>query len=269
MAETVTVVIPTLNRPDHLRRAVASVRRQTGVSCRIIIVDDASECDMSDEFKDQNDVVYVRNEQNRGGGYSRNRGLELAKGEYVNFLDDDDEFLEGKLVRQIDKFTESSVDNLGMVSCHIRDRRSGKEEILKNDYKGDIHLRSLKGYTVKLTTTMLFRTEAVRSVGGFDESLPANQEYDLIIRFSKHYGVDYVDDILAQANRSSGQISMDFEKKRIGAKMLFNKFYPGYREAGWLLLLRMQLKLGLLLFRFWVGRQFGETAYRLLLRSGK
>lgn len=263
----VSVIIPTYNRPDFLRRAIASVRAQEGINYEIIIVDDASDEDLSSEFASAPDVTYLRNKKNRGGSFSRNRGLEVAKGEYVNFLDDDDEFLPGKLHLQLQKFEESELKDLGLVTCHMADGRSGEEVIIKNTDRGSLYRESLKRYTAKGTPTMLFKTEAVRTIAGFDSSLPANQEYDLIIRFSKHYTIDFVDEVLAKANRSVNQISMNFDKKIDGARMLFEKHDQAFREQGTAFRLRMKLKLMVLLFRFRVGKAFGEKAYRALLRS--
>lgn len=261
----ITVVIPTFNRPEHLRQAVASVQMQGGVDTQIIIVDDASDIDLREEYINQKNVTYVRNQKNYGGSYSRNAGLKLARGEYINFLDDDDEFLENKLSLQVQQFERSTVLNLALVSCHMRDFRSGKEMIIKNTARGDVYLDSLRRYTVKGTPTMLFRTEAIKLTGGFDEQLPASQEYDLIIRLSKNYGVDYVDAVLAQANRSTLQISLDFERKKTGTKMLFNKYNDEYRKAGFIFWLTMRLKFRVLCFRLWAGKHFGESVYKFLL----
>lgn len=265
--QLVSVVIPTFNRPDHLRCALASALKQKGVSLDIIIVDDASEHDLSKELAKYPQVTYLRNKKNMGGGYSRNRGLEKAKGIYINFLDDDDEFLPGKLIKQIRQFDLSNIQKLGMVSCHLRDLRSGKEVLLQNKCQGDIYKESLQGFTVNLTTSMLFKTEAVRQIGGFDETLPANQEYDLVIRLSKHYNVDYVDEVLARANRSAGQIHTNFDKKQEGARQLFKKFDNEYRRMGWSFYVKIRLKRLFLLLRFWIGKHFGEKAYRMLLRQ--
>jgi glycosyltransferase involved in cell wall biosynthesis len=271
----ISVVIPTYNRPDFLRRALASVRSQEGVELDIIIVDDASEQDLSAEFAPYPQVRYLRNEHNRGGGFSRNRGLKLAKGRYINFLDDDDVMLPGKLARQVEVFEAamSSPENtenakpLGIVTCHLLDERSGSEQRVPNAWRGDIYRETLERYTIKLTSTMLFLTEAVRETGGFDVQLPSSQEYDLMIRVTRRYRVDYVDAYLARACRSVDQISMNFDKKRRGAAQLFSKYDAAYKELGYRFYLRMQLKLRVLQFRFWVGRRFGEAAYRKLLRN--
>ncbi len=263
----VTVVIPTYNRPDHLRRAIASVKNQKDVFWEIIVVDDASDPGMIPDLKSDKEILYLRNDRNRGGGYSRNRGLARAKGKYVQFLDDDDELLLGKLRKQVDLFESTNVPNPGLVTCHILDRRSGHEMILKNSWRGDIHRVTLRRYTVQLTSSMLFLTEAVKNIGGFDESLASSQEYDLTIRLSMHYQVDYVDEVLARANRSENQINTDFDKKREGTLLLFRKYDQAYRDQGFFFWLGMRFKLFMLLIRFQAGKWFGEAAYQFLIRK--
>ena len=260
-------MIPAWNRPDHLRRAIASVHRQRGVSAEVIVVDDASDTDLATELADLNQIQWLRNDRNRGGGYSRNRGLAKAQGQFIQFLDDDDVLLPDKLKQQVEQFSNSTVANLAMVSCHARDLRSGEEVIRYNHFRGNIYRASLKAYTVQLTSSMLFRSDVVREVGGFDEHLPSSQEYDLVIRLSRHYSVDYVDDILVQLNRSENQINTNFNKKRDGAVRLFRKHDAAYREQGTAFWLFMQVKLAGLMLRFAIGAWLGERAYRSTIRS--
>lgn len=279
----VSVIIPTYNRPDFLRRAVASALRQresAEFGIEILVVDDASEARYSAQIQEELSgtpgVRYFRNHENRGGGYSRNRGLKEAKGRYINFLDDDDELLPGKIARQAAVFeaTMPSPEKkhagkpLGIVTCHLLDERSGTEQRVPNAWQGDIYQQTLRQYTIKLTSTMLFLAEAVRSAGGFDPRLPSSQEYDLMLRVTEVYSVDYVDAYLTRACRSVNQISMNFDKKRRGATLLFAKYDAAYRKLGYGFYFRMRLKLRVLQFRFWVGERFGEAAYRKLLRNG-
>lgn len=83
----VSIVIPYFNRPKKLIRCVESIKNQTYVNYEIIIVDDCSDT----VFPDLDcDYKYLRNEINKGPGASRNAGMEIAKGDYVAFLDSDD-----------------------------------------------------------------------------------------------------------------------------------------------------------------------------------
>ena len=98
----VSIVTATRNRPDVLRRALASIRSQTFEQYEVIVVDDGSRSDVQGEYEDiwrslDQRFLLVREGPpggpGSGPGVSRNRGLELARGEYVAFLDHDDFWL--------------------------------------------------------------------------------------------------------------------------------------------------------------------------------
>jgi glycosyltransferase involved in cell wall biosynthesis len=90
----ISVIIPTLNRPEFLIRGVRSVVRQTYPNLEIIIVDDGSQYNIQSliekEFDNLNCRI-LRNPRCRGGAGARNAGFYESKGEYIAFLDDDDE----------------------------------------------------------------------------------------------------------------------------------------------------------------------------------
>lgn len=263
----VSVVIPTYNRPEYLKRAIRSVLNQTYSNIEIIVVDDASDLDLAPLKEMFPDVTFLKNEQNRGACYSRNRGIEIAAGEFVNFLDDDDELYPKKIELQVQKFTESDNQKLGMVTCHLIDERSGKPVEIRNKVRGNIYRKMLRRYAVSGTETMLFKIGPVSEAGGFDDALPANHEYDLMIRISESYDVDYVDSVLTKKNRSVNQININFDKKITGARMLYAKHKNRFRNQGLLFLITINLKYRLLHLRFLIGKLFGEKVYRSLLRE--
>ena len=152
-----------------------------------------------------------------------------------------------------------------MVTSHALDERSGTEIKKLNRVKGDIYQNLLSSYVVSGIETMLFKAEAIKKIEGFDENIPSSQEYDLLIRFSEHYMVDYVDEVLSKEFRSVNQISLNFDKKIKGATYLYNKHGHRYKSQGFLFWLKMKTKLRYLVFRFYVGKLFGEKVYRLLM----
>lgn len=263
----VTVIIPTHNRPELVRRAVESVQKQTYPNIEIIVVDDASKIDIRKSLKSDTNIRVLRNKKNKGGCFSRNWGIREAKGNYINFLDDDDILYPEKIKKQITCFINSVDSDLGMVTAHALDARSGMEENKYNRVKGNIYKVLLSSYAVSGIETMLFKKAALQRIGGFDEQIASSQEYDLLIRFAEYYTVDYVDEILSHEFRSVNQISLDFDKKRSGAKYLYKKHDSRYKAQGFFFWLQMKLKLKLLFTRFFVGKCFGEKAYRLLIRK--
>lgn len=263
----VSIVIPTYNRPDLLRRAVESSLKQTYSNIEVIVVDDHSDHDLNALIKEYPSVKFYQNEDNKGGCYSRNRGISESTGEFINFLDDDDELLPDKIGLQVQKFRESLVDNIGFVTAHTEDNRSGKKVIKTNRVSGNMYRKLLTGYAISGIETMLIKKECLLEIGGFDDQLKSSQEYDLMIRLSEKYNVDFVDRVLSREHRSRDQISLNFEKKMAGARYLFQKHDLRYREVGPFFWLKMRLKLRGLICRFYIGKWFGEKAYRFTIRN--
>ena len=117
----VSVIIPTYKRPNELIRAVNSVLNQTYNNTEIIIVDDngkdtefqiETEKSVYNNFSDEKKVKYLIKEKNSGLSDSRNTGVNIAKGKYVTFLDDDDEFDKNKIIEQL-----SLMNNYDVVYC--------------------------------------------------------------------------------------------------------------------------------------------------------
>jgi len=262
-----SIVIPTYNRPEHLERAIDSALKQTYENVEIIVVDDGSELNLKPFENKYPSVRFLKNKTNRGACYSRNRGLKASNGEYINFLDDDDELYPNKIKLQVQKFQSSPVKNLGFVTAHVLDKRSGKEIIKKNITAGSMYRQLLSGYAISGIETLLIKKECLLEIGGFDENLQSSQEYDLLIRLSENYGVDYVDEILSRENRSLDQISLNFDKKMSGAKYLFRKHDSRYREIGFLFWLKMRLKRYGLFGRYLIGKYLGEDAYRFTIKN--
>ena len=128
----VSVIIPTYKRKlDYVSNALQSVLNQTYDDIEIIVVDDSpNDFPYRDEIKNYieklNDdrVIYIRNEKNLGGSLSRNVGINASRGEYITFLDDDDEYMPGKVEKQL-KFMLSNDCDLSF-SNMIMYRLDGK-----------------------------------------------------------------------------------------------------------------------------------------------
>jgi glycosyltransferase involved in cell wall biosynthesis len=107
---TVSAVISTFERPDACERAVRSVLAQEPAPLEVLVCDDGSADETPERFGDDPRVRYVRIEPNRGTpAPARNAGVEAAQGDWVAFLDDDDEWLPGKLAAQLAHVDEAEV----------------------------------------------------------------------------------------------------------------------------------------------------------------
>ncbi|MBO6535313.1 MAG: glycosyltransferase family 2 protein [Balneolaceae bacterium] len=264
----VSVIIPTYKRPDLLKRAIDSVKKQTYSNIEIIVIDDANDNRVLDLFSGDETVKLLVNEVNQGGCYCRNRGLKASNGEFINFLDDDDILYPTKIEKQIDLFAKNphQVERLGFVVCHTNDGRTGFNVTKYNKVRGDIHKRLLEKFLIDGIETVLYKKEAVLKVNGFDEELVSNQEYDLQIRLSEFYGVDYVDEVLTEEFQSTDQISVNFDKKIRGAKQIYAKHNNAFKKQGFLFTLKLWVKYRLLDIKFRLAKIVGIEAYNRFLR---
>ena len=99
----ISVIIPIYNGEKYLERCMDSILSQSGVEVEVICIDDGSTdrtADILDKYEKRYfNVTAIRNENNKGVGYSRNKGMELAAGRYIQFVDADDYLLPGSLSR--------------------------------------------------------------------------------------------------------------------------------------------------------------------------
>jgi glycosyltransferase involved in cell wall biosynthesis len=194
----ISVIIPTYNRAHVLKRAIDSVLRQTFQDIEIIIVDDASRDGTEkiiDIFNDKR-ILYIKHEERKGASAARNTGIEIARGEYVAFLDSDDEWLPEKLAKQIQVFNKSS-QKLGLVYTACMEIENSKQQrTVIPKCRGNIIENLLVNNCVGYIVTPLVRKECFTKAGLFDEQLPGSQDWDMWIRIAQYYEIDFVNDIL-------------------------------------------------------------------------
>lgn len=208
----ISVVLPTCNRPDLLRRAVASVLGQTYQDFELIVVDDCSSMPASTVLADISDprMTVARHDRNSGAPAARNTGIALAKGEFIAFLDDDDEYLPSYLKKLLTRIQQSSV-SVGVVCGGMRlvdeTGRTIEERLPKE--RGMVYLSLLRGEK-DANVMALVRRECFEKNGVFDTSLPSCQDWDMWLRLSKDYAFDIVPEVLTVCHCHRTQLSGDF-----------------------------------------------------------
>lgn len=203
----VSVVITTYKRElRYPKRAIASVLAQTFEDWELIVVDDSPN-DYSERpiiyqyVQELNDsrIRIIQNPENYGGNKSRNIGLCEAKGEYIAYLDDDDEWAPDKLERELGRFQECSTDTAMVYGSYCKVKQDGEKQ--------DVRLRILNGRCyeqlvsschnqIGSTSFPLLRIEALRTLNGFDEMISKSQDYDLWLRVARDYAIAYVEGTL-------------------------------------------------------------------------
>lgn len=184
----VSIVMPTRNRRRLIRRALASVAAQTYRDYELLIIDDASTDETERTIRDVVPTLgipnsrfhYVRVKDRRGASAARNLGIRLARGEYLAFLDSDDVWHPAKLDSQLGALGSSSKPSL---ICCGRYRVDSDLAVLRKQTPPSSAAAEIRaGNGIGPLSSVVVSADPVRHIGGFDEALPAAQDWDLYIR---------------------------------------------------------------------------------------
>jgi glycosyltransferase involved in cell wall biosynthesis len=201
-APQVSVVIPTYNRSNFLRSAVASALAQTLQDFEIIVVDDASEDDTEKTIRDLGDdrIRFIRHDTNQGVAAARNTSVVNSKGKYIAFLDDDDEWFPEKLERQFSLLERSSKIIGGVYSGWLGvDAASGRILYQRTPTrKGDIFAFMLAQDSLAPTSCFFLRKECFDKIGLFDVNFKYGEDFDMWLRIARAFHFDYVEEPLVK-----------------------------------------------------------------------
>jgi glycosyltransferase involved in cell wall biosynthesis len=195
MAPEVSIVIPTHNRRAMVSEAIESVLAQRDADFELIVIDDGSS-DGTFEMLSRRGHVAVEQTERRGPAAARNRGAALANAPLIAFLDSDDLWAPDKLGRQLSfmrAHPECSISQTGEIWIRDGRRVNPGQRHLKRS--GDIFLDSLRTCLISPSAVIL-KTELFRAIGGFDETLPAAEDYDLWLRILVEHEVGLLDEPL-------------------------------------------------------------------------
>ncbi|MBD0409529.1 glycosyltransferase family 2 protein [Pseudoalteromonas distincta] len=210
--EKVSVVIAAYNRPDFLRKALESVIKQTVPAFEIIVVDDYSKIDLQPVincFSDQN-IIYIKKAENKGVSHSRNVGIKIATGDWVSFLDDDDEYLPTRIESNLN---DTNRANVSAVLCSYKTLETGYvEKVIESKILEPI---DLKERAVLCGTTGLFAKSNILRKELFDESLTLGEDWDIFIRLMNHGNVYYNSEPLYLYRKGHESITTNAKKLKI------------------------------------------------------
>lgn len=254
----VSVIIPTYNRAHLVSEAINSVLNQTYQDFEIIVVDDGSTDETHEKLKPYQDKIKYVYVKNGGTAYARNVGMKMAKGEYITFLDSDDLYYPHKIKIQanfLDKYndiamvyTELSAFDSNMLWEEFHLKKYHESAYKNNDvtyedifsetisisaaglniekwgnrkiYIGNIFDKYFQNLIV-FTNSVMFRRKILETIGMQDEQYWLFEEYDFVLRITKHYRVAFIDVPTYKLRYHSDQISST--KRSDGPQVLINK----------------------------------------------
>jgi glycosyltransferase involved in cell wall biosynthesis len=199
----VSAVLPTYNRTASLNAAIESVLTQEYENLELLVIDDASADEFRpnrNDFTDRRVRVIVR-DVNGGVAAAQNTGLAAARGEYVAFIHSDDVWLPIKLRSQVDLLERNS-SAAAAESATNRVGHSGSKTVparLAGATSEDLFHRRIRNLHISGFT---FRSQTLRSLGGFDEDLRAYEDFDLLLRLMRGHLITCSDDVVAAIDQA-------------------------------------------------------------------
>lgn len=181
----ISVYIPTHNRSVMLKRAINSVLQQTYKDIEIIVVDDGSTdntAEVLEYYAKTHNIIHLKHDKAKGACAARNLAIFNAKGKYITGLDDDDEFLP----KHVEQLFQSFEEKYSFIASSLLEYTNQGVIRRANDC-GIIKLDKLLHYNI-IGNQIFTLTSRLREVGGFDNALPAFQDYDTWVRMVSAFG---------------------------------------------------------------------------------
>jgi glycosyltransferase involved in cell wall biosynthesis len=203
-----SIITPTCRRPLLLKRNIDSVINQTFKDFEHIIVDDANDHEtesLVSRYSD-NRIIFHRHEIQKGAGAGYNSGIRLARGRFVLFLDDDDEYLPFFLEKMYDHFSRAgpATGFIWTGISRIKDTESG--EVLLYSLVWPAHFKSREKGLVAATSIgngfgVCVRKECIDIAGLYDESIPSGQDTDFLFRLARLFDFETIPEVLVKIHQ--------------------------------------------------------------------
>ena len=224
----VSVIIPTFNRSKTIGRVIKSCFSQSHQEIEIIIVDDCSSdntAEIVEGFKDSR-IRYLLHNNNSGPAAAKNTGLHNMRGEFVAFLDSDDEWLPNKISQQLEVFSDlhnrgetaglifvNGYSGYNNVLCFSKDKPSG---FVFNPEKDNFF--PLRVFIAAPSSWML-KSEVVSAVGYFDERMYCWEDGDYLARIAYKYPIYFFNRELVIWHASTEHLNKVSEKMILGKEL--------------------------------------------------
>lgn len=220
----ITIITPTYNRAHLIRKAINSILEQTYKNWEYVIIDDAS-TDNTEEivrsFADPR-INFIKCKKNRGNAVARNIGVDAAKGEFIAFLDSDDEYFPNYLEEAYAKLINSSkadflwsgtrtytIDGSYTESIWIPKR---KQE--PNQFLYELHVGIGRGFLINKKCFNNLK---------FDERLRTAVDTDFLIRLKQNYTYSVLEKVLLSINTQPGSVRSNFSEKKKSYSIIISK----------------------------------------------
>ncbi|WP_459190889.1 glycosyltransferase family 2 protein [Halosimplex sp. J119] len=225
---SVSVIIPTIDRVDRLNRALQSVVSQSRTPEEVVVVSKSDKKELTDIIQSFDISITLIEQSGNGLSNARNEGINASSGSLISFLDDDDWWKQKKIEQQIQAIRNTDaafiftgiqhVDSDGnTINFRIPTSKPDKQEILTWNAVG-------------APSTVLVKRSCLNAVGGFDETLPSREEWDLYIRLLEKFDCEFIPYPLMVKESHDNTISRNIDLIERDWMTLFEKHKSKYDE---------------------------------------
>jgi len=237
-----SIITPTCKRPLLLKRNLYSITNQSFTNYEHIIVDDASDKETADIIDSLGDkkIIYIQHETPRGAAGAYNSGIKIAKGKYILFLDDDDEYLPTFLEKMFARFSIAS-QKIGFIwtgISRIQDTEDGEKLIFSKTWPS--HFSSKETGLVSATSIgngfgVCVRRSCIDSIGLYDETLMIGEDTDFLFRLARNFDFETIPEVLVKihqhgtsqlTNKKNYLVRMELSEKILERNLDFLYRYP-------------------------------------------
>ena len=229
----ISVIIPAYNSEKTIKYTIQSVLNQTFSDLELIIINDGSQDSTIEVIAEIEDSrIKVFSYPNAGGNVSRNRGLHLAVGEFVSFLDADDLWTPDKLHSQLKALQENITAKVAYSWTDYIDENgefilSGKRLNLNGNVYGNLLLNN---FLENGSNPLICRTSLIK-LGGFDESLSAAQDWDMWLRLASQFDFVCVPSVQILYRISANSVSSNLVRQENSCLQVLER---AYKESSYL-----------------------------------
>lgn len=208
-AARVTVFVPVFNADKFLAEAIESILNQTFTDFELLVVDDGStdkSIEILESFRDRR-IRISRNDRNRGRAYTRNRGIELARGEYLSVLDADDLCEPDRLERQVKCLdAHPDVAAVGSSATYV-DENDNVAYVCKVPTSSEEIHRQIFQSNCFVHSSVTFRRQVLIDIGGYNPELQQAEDYELFLRLTARHRLANIEKPLVRYRVHPDQVS--------------------------------------------------------------
>lgn len=245
----ISVIIPTYYRNEYLIRAVRSVIKQTYDNYEIIIIDDSKEKHAETTVQDLKNkhprtIIQYLHSKGKRQGYARNLGMKNSNGDFISFLDDDDQWYKDKLMYEVKIFKDYGCNIVIYGGRTIHDKEGNIVEKYIPKYDRFLAKHMIKLFNFVAFPAFTFHKSVLEEVGYLDEKFKTHEDWDFLNRVALKYDFFPLKEVVAKVNKHDNNRDREHHDVWENDKLtILSRFKPYWTVFTYLLYFMRQTKL--------------------------